>query len=147
MGVDAIHSLRKRSNQFVSQIDRVVADVVDYNEDLEQLNRDQMNVSMLADGGTITSGYAASYAYYKQTYYPTSYGQGNVNFKLTGDLHASIEIKAKGRDYEITTDVPYAAELVNKYGNFLGIAPPYQPKAQKITTDLLRQQWINDVLK
>jgi len=118
-----IQQLRKRSNEFVANLNNHIADVVNFNEDLEQLNRDQLKDNRLADDKPITPDYSPLYADYKRTFYPSSYGDGRVNLFLTGELHRRLEIRTRGQEYLITTDVPYALKLARKYGNYTGIAP------------------------
>ena len=84
---------------------------------------------------------------WKSHYFPGSFGDGKVNLFLTGDLYGSLELRARGKEYQITTDVPYAADLYDKYGNFLGIAPSNQPEAQRINGELLVEKYKTLVLK
>lgn len=141
-----ISELRKRSNQFVAQLDSHIAEIVNFNEDLEELNREQLRQSKLADDKPITPGYRRGYAIWKQYYYPSSYGDGKVNLFLTGRLYKSLELKVRGKDYSITTDVPYALELADKYGDFTGIAPSNHEKAQAIVAPLLANKYNKTVL-
>jgi hypothetical protein len=139
--------LQKRSNAFVAQLDSIIADVVNFNVELEELNRKQLRESKLADGKSISRPYSRRYAMWKQHFYPQSY-TGKVNLLLTGSLYESLEIRAKGKsEYAINTDIPYAADLYDKYGNFLGISPENQPKAQEITAKLLADKFNKLVLK
>ena len=139
--------LKSRSNAFVANLDSIIESVVNYNVELEELNRKQLRESKLADGKNISRPYSRRYAMWKQQYYPQSY-TGKVNLFLTGDLYQSLEIRAKGRsEYAIQTDIPYAADLYDKYGNFLGIAPENQPEAQAITSRLLAEKFKSLVLK
>lgn len=139
--------LQKRSNAFVSNLDSIIADVVNFNVEIEELNRKQLRESKLADGKPISRPYSRRYAMWKQHFYPSSY-TGKVNLLLTGSLYESLEIRAKGKsEYAINTDVPYAADLYDKYGNFLGISPENQPAAQAITSKLLAEKYKTLVLK
>lgn len=139
--------LKQRSNAFVAALDSHIADVVNFNVELEELNRKQLRESKLADGNPISRPYSRRYAMWKQKYYPSSY-TGKVNLLLTGDLYSSLEIRAKGKsEYAINTDIPYAADLYDKYGNFLGISPENQPEAQAITGKLLAEKFKSLVLK
>jgi hypothetical protein len=138
--------LKERSNKFVAQLDTHIAEIVNFNEDLEELNRKQLRESKLADGNNISRPYSRRYAIWKQHFYPQSY-TGKVNLLLTGTLYQSLEIKARGRnEYFINTDVSYGADLFDKYGNYLGIAPENQPKAQEITGKLLAEKYNKLVL-
>ena len=142
-----IRELAQRSSDFVANIDTIIASIVDFNEDLEDLNRKQLRGSKLADGSVISRSYSIRYAWYKQKYFPSSYADGKVNLLLTGDLYKSLELRASGREYSIMTDRPYAAGLYDKYGNFLGIAPENQPEAQRITGEKLAEKYKQMVLK
>lgn len=141
-----IKQLRERSNSFVANFDLHVAEVVNFNEDLEQLNRDQLKDNRLADDKPITPPYNPLYADYKRTFYPASYGDGRVNLFLTGELYRRLEIRTRGNEYLITTDVPYALKLARKYGDYTGIAPSNQGKAQRIISALLGEKYEKLVL-
>ena len=142
-----IKELKERSNAFVANLDSIIAGIVDFNPELEELNRKQLRESKLADGSNITRPYKRRYALWKSHYYPSSYGDGKVNLYLTGDLYKSLEIKAKKDQYFVTTDRPYGADLYDKFGNFLGIAPENQPTAQQITGEKLAAKYKELVLK
>jgi len=142
-----IQELKERSNAFVANLDNHIASVINFNVELEELNRSQLRESKLADGKTISRPYSRRYAMWKQHYYPQAY-TGKVNLFLTGTLYESLEIRAKGRsEYAIQTDVPYAADLYDKYGNFLGISPENQEKAKEITANLLAEKYKQLVFK
>jgi len=135
-----ISELRKAFNDFVANLPSHVETIVNYNEQLEQLNRDQLQESTLASGQKISRSYSPSYAAWKSQFYPQSFGSGDVNLLLTGDLYKSTEIIAKyPKEYKVMFDVPYALKLAKKYGDFAGIAPKNQPKAQQIVINGLRE--------
>ena len=137
-----ISELKRKSNKFVASLDATIERIVNYNEDLEQLNKDQLKASQLANGQNITPPYSNPYAHWKSITYPASFGDGKVNLFLTGALYQNMEIKAKGKSYQILSLVPYAAKLVNKYTNLIfGIAPSNQDKAKAITTKLLANEY------
>ena len=141
-----IQELRKRSNEFVANLNGHIAEVVNGNDELEQLNRDQLRDNRLADGRNISRPYSPMYADWKRTFYPQSYGDGRVNLFLTGELYRTLNIQARGSEYLVLTPVPYALSLMAKYGDFAGIAPDNQGKAQTITTRLLREKYQTMVL-
>lgn len=142
-----ISELRKRSNDFVSNLDSHIRRVVNYaNDDLVELNREQLRDSKLATGKTISRGYAPSYAKYKKTFWPESWAGGKVNLRLTGNLYDSLAVQVKGSELQITTDVSYARQLAEKFGDFAGIAPENYPKAQAIVVPLLRDEFKKRVL-
>ena len=141
-----IHELRVRSNEFVANLDQHIAAVVNFNEDLEELNRKQLKDNRRADDTAISPDYSPLYADWKRTFHPQSYGDGRVNLFLSGDFYKSLEIRARGDEYLITSDISYALKLARKYGNITGISPKSQPAAQKIVVPLLREKFRQTVL-
>jgi len=142
-----ISDLKKRSNNFVQNLDRHIEQIVNYNEDLEALNKQQLKSSKLSNDQSITPPYNRRYAIWKSFAYPSSYADGKVNLYLTGDMYDNIDIKAKGNDYEIVSLLPYVANLITKYsGKIFGIAPSNQNKAKAITTPLLKERYRRNVL-
>lgn len=139
--------LKERSNAFIAAIDNHVESIVNYNERIEELNRKQLRESKLANGNPITPPYRRRYAMWKSHYFPGSYGDGKVNLFLTGRLYGSLELTARGDEYQVNTDVPYAAGLYDKYSNYLGIAPENQPEAQRIVGELLVEKYTQSVLR
>ena len=138
MSASKIHILRKRSEAFVANLDATINNIVHENKDLTELNKQQLRDSKLADGTAIKQPLNTSYAAWKKANYSSSFLKGKPNFLLTGDLFSTLGIKAKGDQYVIYATVPYGAAF--------GIAPTNQPTAQKITTDLLRTEYIKKVL-
>lgn len=142
-----IAELRQRSNKFVKQLPKTIEKAVNYNEDLEQLNKDQLKQSKLSNDSSINPPYSAPYAHWKSKYHASSYGDGKVNLFLTGKLYNNMDIKVKGNQYEIVSLVSYAAKLIRKYSKFIfGIAPSNQDKARAITTKLLADEYRIKVL-
>lgn len=141
-----LSELRKRSNQFTKNLQKIIADIVDYNEELEQLNKDQLEAGKDAKDQNIRPSYNPGYAIWKRRNYPESFA-GHVNLKLTGDLYKNMDIRYRGGEYDIMSLVPYAGRLVDKYGeSIFGIAPSNQDKAKAITTKLLANQYKSKVL-
>ena len=142
-----IAELRKRSNSFVSNLDVILGRIVTDNEALEELNKQQLRASKLANDQRITPDYKPSYSNWKHEVYPGSWNGGRVNLFLTGDLYKNMEITYKGDQYEILSLLPYVAKLEDKYGSeIFGIAPSNQQKAQQITTTLLSEEFKKQVL-
>jgi hypothetical protein len=141
-----IKELRQSSNDFVANLDTIIASVVNFNVELEELNRKQLRASKRADDTPIHPIYSRRYAIWKRFFYPGSFGDGKVNLYLTGDFYKSLELKAKGKEYSITSDVPYAYDLASKYGDITGIAPSNQEEAQRITGELLGEKYKQLVL-
>lgn len=145
--MDQIQELKKRSNAFVRNLPNIIADVVDFNEDLEKLNKEQLADSKLSTGQTISPEYTTTYAFWKRKYYPQSYKSRKPNLFLTGDLYDNMDIKANNNTYQISSSVPYAKKLALKYSDkIFGIAPENRDKAKAITTKLLTEKYIKLVL-
>lgn len=142
-----IPELKRRSNEFLANFSRYAADVIDGNQELLDLNREQLQDSRLPTDQAITPDYSPFYAAYKREFHPSSYGDGRVNLFLYGNLYKTMNIRVWGSEYIITTDVPYAGKLQAKYGPYLGIGKKNQPKAQEIVGLKLQQAFINQVLK
>lgn len=142
-----ISELRKRSNSFVAQLPKIIEKAVNYNEEIENLNKSQLQESILATGAPISPDYSPSYAHWKSTVYPESYGSGKVNLFLTGDLYKDMDLVVKYPNYLINTMVPYAPKLAKKYSDkIFGIAPKNRQRAQEITSKLIAEQYKQMVL-
>ena len=147
-----ISELRIRSNNFVANLDTHIKSVVEGvdangNDALQALNRDQLRNSTLATDQKIIETYSLGYDAYKKKEYPASYGKGEVNLLLTGELYYKMKIEVTGNSYKIDAKVPYVAELKNKYTtDIFGIAPSNQDKAKAITTPLLAMKYKSLVL-
>lgn len=147
LSVEAINQLRKRSNQFVNGLNKHIETVVNGNEEIEQLNRDQLKQSKLANDQSISPDYSSSYAAWKRQYYASSYGDGSVNLYLTGALYERMALKVSGSRYIIHSPVPYIAKLYKKYSDkIFGIAPSNQQKAQQIVALELKRLYEKEVL-
>ena len=142
-----IAELRKRSNAFVSSLSGTIAGIVDNNEELKELNRQQLRSSQLSNGQQISRPYAAGYAFWKQKYFASSYGDGKPNMLLTGQLYDKMKIEARGNNYLIQSAVAYSGALIAKFGNIFGIAPDNRTKAQLITTKKLSELYKKNVTK
>jgi len=142
-----ISQLKKRSNDFVSQLPQIIEKAVSYNEEIENLNKSQLQESILATGAPISPGYSNMYAEWKSKMYPQSYGSGKVNLFLTGDLYNDMDLVVKYPNYLIITTVPYAPKLARKYSDkIFGIAPKNRQRAQEITSRLIAEQYKQMVL-
>ena len=146
MSASQIHILRLKSNAFVANINHTIEKIVNNNEDLKLLNQKQLKSSLLADGSPMKHPLSPAYAAWKSQYYPSSFGDGNPNWFLTGSLFKQMTIKAKGEKYKVTSSAPYAANLINRFGDGFGIAPYNHPAAQNITTRLLLVEYKAKVL-
>ena len=136
-----VAELAKKLNNFVGNLDNIIANVVNFNEELENLNKKQLSEGKLSTGAAISPLYSRRYAIWKAHFYPHNYKAGIVNLKLTGEFYKNLEIKGDSKSYEILSLTPYSAKLVSKYGNAIfNIAPENQPKAKQITTKLISQE-------
>lgn len=142
-----IPELKKRVNEFTANFNRIAAEVIDGNQDVLDLNREQLQDSRMPNDQAITPDYSPFYAAYKREFHPSSYGDGRVNLFLYGNLYKTMNIKVLANEYIITTDVPYAGKLKRKYGEYLGISPKNQPKAQQLIGLKLQQAFKDQVLK
>lgn len=149
-----ISQLRKRSNSYVKNLPRTIERVinVDVAEDLKLLQKQQLRASKMPDGKNITNkqtgraDYHPSYKAWKSRFFSSSYGDGKINLLLKGNLDDRMTIKATGMRYRYFTNVPYAAKLISKYGDFLsGLAPFKQPTAKSITTRAIAKDYKSKV--
>lgn len=142
-----LSQLRSNFDIFVNDLPNVINRSINFNEDLEELQRQQLRASKLADGSDINEEYDSGYFLYKQANFPKSFGDGRVNLFLRGDLYKGIEITAAAGKFSLFTPVSYAKKLEEQYGNYLGIAPYNYPRAKQITTALIREEFKRRVLK
>lgn len=135
-----ISEIRQRSNQFVANIDVMIADSLqDVSEELIDINREQMQESKRADDQLITPKYSPGYAKFK--------GFQNPNLKLTGAFHEFMTFLTDGRMFQISSDDEKTGKLTGKYGlKIFGIAPSKQDKAQQISLSSLARVWNKFVL-
>ena len=144
-----LHQIRLNLNRFVRDLHPVIIPgIVNFNEDLEAINKEQLQSSKLANDRPIINrftnspNYSPSYAAWKKKLFASSFKDGKVNLFLTGNLYDHLEIKVKGRKYQLLSLVSYAAGLIRKYSNLIfGIAPSNQQRAQAITTRLLAKEY------
>lgn len=144
-----IRKLRVNSNKFIQNLDKHIREIVDFNERLEQLNKNQLKNSMLSTGAPIEPPYSNPYRDWKSRNFPESIGDGRPNLFLTGKLYNNMDIRIKtsGR-FEISSTVPYILRLSRKYTDkIFGISPDNQPIAKSITTQMLSEIWQREVLK
>lgn len=143
-----LHEFRIKHNNFVKGLDSTIEKIVNFNEDLEAINKEQLRSSKLANDRPIVNrftnrpNYSPSYAFWKRKFFSSSFGDGKINLLLTGTLYDNLEIKVKGRKYQLLSLVSHAASLIRKYSNLIfGIAPSNRQKAQAITTKLLAKEY------
>jgi hypothetical protein len=138
-----ISELRKRSNDFVNNLDNIIESTLSNNEELEQLNKDQLQEGVDSKGARLAD-YSLNYDYWKRKFYPASYGEGYTNLFLTGEMYKNMELKVTGKQYQIVSMVRHAAKLVDRYGaDIFGIM---EGTAYPITTRLIAEQYKKLVL-
>ena len=141
-----ISQLRKRSNQFVKSLPKVISEVVDNNEQLLNLNREQLKGSKLATDQKIRPPYTNPYRDWKSKNFPQSYGNGDVNLFLKGNLYREMFVKSTGLEYDMGSKVEYSKYHEQRYGKVYGIAPSNHRKAQSITSKLIADEYRRKVL-
>lgn len=84
------------------------------------LNTAQMYQGKDGDGQSIAPQYGSeSYANEKNQMNPTP-GYGIPDLRLSGAFYRGYKVRVEGQDLVKDSDVPYADELFNKYGNAIG---------------------------
>jgi hypothetical protein len=137
-----ISDIRKRMNEFTANLGAVIAESLDENrEAYTRMNQEQMNVSMLSDGGRIEPPYrSAKYAKDKGRNYP--------DLKLTGAFQADMFFITDGEEFFLSSADEKTTKLVDKYGpKIFGIAPYYQPQAQRLALSSIARRFNKFVLK
>jgi hypothetical protein len=135
-----ISEIRQRSNQFVANLDVMIADALqDVSDELIDINREQMQESKRSDDELITPKYSPGYAKFK--------GFQNPNLKLTSAFHRFMTFVTDGRMFQISSDDEKTAKLTGKYSpKIFGIAPSKQGKAQGISLSSLARTFNKFVL-
>lgn len=130
--------LVKRSDDFVKKLDGYL-DIAALNSKglLLELNKQQLSISKLSTGQTITPAYSLNYAALK--------GFPNPDLRDTGDFYAAMFLAVQAGKYFIGSTDWKAILLVNKYSALIfGIFN--KPIAQVITTEELSKLYIKNVL-
>ncbi|MBC8321140.1 MAG: hypothetical protein H8E34_10490 [Bacteroidetes bacterium] len=137
---EGIHELRKRSNEFVQNINLHVAEVIEESKELIKLNQEQLQESKLTTGQSITPLYSPAYAKRKGYKKPDGY--------LTGEMYRDMDIFANENNntWFITSFANHTKYFVERYGKVFGITKANQPKAQKIAVPKLRKLYQRLVL-
>jgi len=135
-----IHEIRVRSNKFIENLQSYIDGVVDDNQDLLNLNREQLKVEHKnINDQAITPPYSSAYAQLKGFRTPDLY--------VTGTLFESMTIEAKGNTFEINGHTDYTDKLIDQYSPAIfGIAKSKRPKAKQITTKQLSEDYKKAVL-
>jgi hypothetical protein len=141
-----ISELRKKSNDFVRNLDVEIALVVEHNQDLIKLNQEQMKASTDSEGrplvNRMTGRKTLSPAYQKKT------GKTYPDLFLTGDFQRDMDIlvnEGQG-SYFLTSFDEKKDKLEDWYSEkIFGIKDKEQ--AQRIIVPLLKQRYERKVLQ
>jgi len=130
-----LHDFTVKHNRFTKDIDSYVEGIIDDNQDLLNLNREQLKEEhKTAKDQAIIPKYSKAYAKKK--------GFSTPDLYVTGDMFKAMSIEAKGQQFTINSSVDYAPKLEDQYSSdIFGIAPSKQPKAKQITTEELGRQY------
>ena len=143
MSVEAIHQLMKLSNEFVANLDLHIANVIEHNEKLLQLNKAQLKASKNAKGGALINNITGSpnlspgYAKRKGKTKPDIYDTGATFREM--DL-----LFNEPSEYVITSYTDYAKDLIEMYNDLFGIQD--NKKAYAITVPAMQEEYIKSVL-
>lgn len=131
----ALHDFAVKHHNFTENIQSYVEGIIDDNQDLLNLNREQLEEEhKTAKDKFISPKYSKNYAKKKGFTIPDLY--------YSGDMFKAMTIEAKGERFEINSGVDYAPSLIDKYSSdIFGIAPTKQPKAKQIVTIELAKQY------
>lgn len=139
-----IAELRKRSNTFVANLDNVIADIVEHNERLLQLNKGQMKQSKLATGERMVNSLTGSATY--SPAYARRKGYVNPDLFVTGEFYREMDLLFNEPDsYDITSYADHTRYLIDMYSDeIFGIED--SKKAYAITTPMLTEAFKRQVL-
>ena len=137
-----VAELRQRSNRFTENIDIYIENVIDDNQALIDLNREQLhNEHKTANDQPITPQYSKWYAAIKGFSTPDLYATGETQRTLT------IEATRDGQFY-IDGHTEQTPELMEKYGeDIFGIARSRRSQAKAITTEAMAKLYKEIVLQ
>lgn len=127
-----VHELRIKSNRFVENIDSYIESVIDDNQELLDLNREQLkDEHKTTKDQPIRPKYSKGYAALK--------GFDTPDIYLTGELQKTMIIEAtKDRQFYVRPTVEYGFKIIEQYGEeIFGIAKSKLTRAKQITTALL----------
>lgn len=135
-----IHDIRLRSDRFIEQIDSYIETVIDDNQDLLNLNREQLKEEhSTKKGQPIRPRYSKWYAEFKGFETPDLY--------LTGETQETLTIEAKGKQFNIEGHTEQVPKLIDKYGaDIFGIPNARTNEAKNITTKAIADLFKKHVL-
>lgn len=135
------HELRVRSNEFVSNLQVYIEEVIDDNPQLLDLNRKQLkDEHKTSKDVAISPPYSPFTAQRKGFKTPDLYD--------TGETQKTLTIEAKGNQYEIKGHTEWTQSLISRYGaDIFGIATSRLAEARQITTKKLSEIYRKVVFK
>lgn len=143
-----IHELRRRSNEFISNLNAVIIDVVgDCEKQIIAINQEQMRYGKNSKGGKIGQLHNLFYAREKINK-GGSAPFGDVDLYDTGQFQSKMMLWTDGQTYEIGSTDRKEADLAAKYGQeIFGLMPTFHEDAQKLTGIRLAEKYNQLVLK
>ena len=134
-----IHKLRKRSNDFVQNLNLHVATVIESSSStIVKLNQKQLKESKLTTGQSITPLYSPAYAKRKGTRKPDGF--------LSGEMYREMDTIARDNDWFVTSFADHTKFFVDRYKKVFGLTKENQKQAQKVTIPKMRQLYNKLVL-
>ena len=130
-----LHDFATRHHKFTESIEGRLVNIVDGNQDLLNLNREQLkDEHKTSKDVPISPKY--SYLYAKKK------GFNTPDLFVSGDMFKSMTIEATEKDYTIMGETDYTTKLIEQYGGeIFGIAKTKQKTAKRITTKELTNQY------
>lgn len=113
--------------------------LVENEQKIVEMNREQMEVGVTSKGQTIDPTYrSAQYAQFKKKIGSRS-PVGIPNLKLTGSFHEKMQMEIDDRSYSIYSTDDKERDLTAKYKDIFGLNAENIRKAQEINTRKLGQ--------
>ena len=137
-----IHKLRKRSNDFVQNLNLHVATVIESSSStIVKLNQKQLKESKLTTGQSITPLYSDAYAKRKGTRKPDGF--------LSGEMYSEMDVfvNEPSNDWFVTSFADHAKFFVDRYKKVFGLTKENQKQAQKVTIPKMRALYNKLVLQ
>lgn len=137
-----ILSMLKKFEQL--NTDEIAVDSIDATKDeIKVKQKDQLLHGLRPDGSKIGKYRSNKYATKKYALNPLA-GIGNVDLKLTGDLHREIFVDVRDNTLVIDSADEKTGSLINKYGDPFGLGS--ERRAEYIN-ETLRKVFIDNIKK
>ena len=131
-----LHDFATRHHKFTESIEGRLVNIVDGNQDLLNLNREQLKEEHKTSKGVPVS------PNYRSDEYAKMKGFKTPDLYLTGKMFESMILETDGKTFEINSSVDYTPKLIEQYGSeIFGIAKTKQKTAKQITTKELTNQY------